>query len=95
MPEIEIGKVIQTCFLVGMKKMSVKFKVWRQCCEKRSLAKEEREMQMQKNNTRDSNVVPHRSTNRARQCLTSLSRREAVLSLWYGRSYPNYPTQHI
>ncbi|KAL7494675.1 hypothetical protein ACHAWT_003397 [Skeletonema menzelii] len=42
---------------------------------------------MQKNNTRDSNVVPHRSTNLARQCLTSLSRREAVLSLWYGRSY--------
>jgi hypothetical protein len=24
-----------------------------------------------KNNTRDSNVVPHRSTNRARRCLTS------------------------
>ena len=42
--------------------------------------------QKQKNNTRDSNVVPHRSTNLARQCLTSLSRREAVLSLWYGRS---------
>ena len=42
---------------------------------------------MQKNNTRDSNVVPHRSTNLARQCLTSLSRREAVLSLWYGRSW--------
>ena len=40
----------------------------------------------QKNNTRDSNVVPHRSTNRARTCLTSLSRREAVLSFWYGRS---------
>ena len=39
-----------------------------------------------KNNTRDSNVVPHRSTNRARTCLTSLSRREAVLSCWYGRS---------
>lgn len=36
-------------------------------------------------NTRDSNVVPHRSTNRARTCLTSLSRREAVLSCWYGR----------
>ena len=33
----------------------------------------------QKNNTRDSNVVPHRSTNRAWRCLTSLSRREAVL----------------
>jgi hypothetical protein len=32
-------------------------------------------------------VVPHRSTNRARTCLTSLSRREAVLSSWYGRSY--------
>ena len=51
--------------------------------------------EVQKNNTRDSNVVPHRSTNRARQCLTSLSRREAVLSLWYGRSYPNQPLQHI
>ena len=37
-------------------------------------------------NTRDSNVVPHRSTNRARACLTSLSRREAVLSCWYGRT---------
>ena len=34
----------------------------------------------QKNNTRDSNVVPHRSTNLARSCLTSLSEREAVLS---------------
>ena len=40
-----------------------------------------------KNNTRDSNVVPHRSTNRARTCLTSLSRREAVLSSLYGRSW--------
>ena len=35
---------------------------------------------------RDSNVVPHRSTNRARQCLTSQSERDAVLSLLYGRS---------
>jgi hypothetical protein len=42
---------------------------------------------LQKNNTRDSNVVPHRSTNRARRCLTSLSRREAVLSSLYGRSW--------
>ena len=41
---------------------------------------------LQKNNTWDSNVVPHRSTNLARRCLTSLSRREAVLSSWYGRS---------
>ena len=39
------------------------------------------------NNTQDSNVVPHRSTNSTRQCLTSLSRREAVLSLWYGPSW--------
>ena len=39
-----------------------------------------------KNNTQDSNVVPHLSTNWARRCLTSLSRREAVLSSWYGRS---------
>ena len=46
-----------------------------------------RKQKKQKNNTRDSNVVPHRSTNLARQCLTSLSRREAVLSLWYGRSW--------
>jgi hypothetical protein len=44
-----------------------------------------------KNNTRDSNVVPHRSTNRARRCLTSLSRREAVLSSWYGRSCDKIP----
>ncbi len=34
----------------------------------------------QKNNIRYSNVVPHRSTNLTRSCLTSLSRREAVLS---------------
>ena len=39
-----------------------------------------------KNNIRDSNVVPHRSTNLTRRCLTSLSGREAVLSSWYGRS---------
>ncbi len=38
------------------------------------------ENSLKENNTRDSNVVPHRSTNRARACLTSLSRREAVLS---------------
>ena len=47
---------------------------------------EQRGKKWQKNNTRDSNVVPHRSTNLARRCLTSLSRREAVLSSWYGRS---------
>ncbi|EJK44282.1 hypothetical protein THAOC_37191, partial [Thalassiosira oceanica] len=41
----------------------------------------------QKMNIEDSNVVPHRSTNSTRQCLTSLSRREAVLSLWYGPSW--------
>ncbi len=40
----------------------------------------------QKKNTRDSNVVPYRSTNLAGQCSTLLSRQEAVLSLWYGRS---------
>ena len=40
----------------------------------------------QKNNIRYSNVVPHRSTNLTRSCLTSLSRREAVLSWLYGRS---------
>ena len=45
-----------------------------------------RSKKSKKNNTRDSNVVPHRSTNRARRCLTLLSRREAVLSSWYGRS---------
>ena len=35
-------------------------------------------------NTWDSNVVPHRSTNQARRCLTSQSRRDAVLSALYG-----------
>jgi hypothetical protein len=39
-----------------------------------------RDVKCKKNNTRYSNVVPHRSTNLARSCLTSLSRREAVLS---------------
>ena len=38
------------------------------------------------NNTQDSNVVPHHSTNWARSSLTLLSRREVVLSCWYGRS---------
>ena len=41
--------------------------------------------QKKKFNIRCSNVVPHRSTNRTRTCLTSLSRREAVLSCLYGR----------
>ena len=49
--------------------------------------KQKNNRKKQKNNTRDSNVVPHRSTNLARLCLTSLSRREAVLSQWYGRSW--------
>ena len=48
-----------------------------------------------KNNTRDSNVVPHRSTNLARSCLTSLSRREAVLSWLYGRSWKYHHNQRI
>ena len=56
---------------------------------------ERQKEQKQKNNTRDSNVVPHRSTNLARQCLTSLSRREAVLSLWYGRSCRIVTTQTL
>ncbi len=56
---------------------------------------ERQKEQKQKNNTRDSNVVPHRSTNLARQCLTSLSKREAVLSLWYGRSCRIVTTQTL
>ena len=48
-----------------------------------------------KNNTKDSNVVPHRSTNLARSCLTSLSRREAVWSWLYGRSYQTRGTIRI
>ena len=39
-----------------------------------------------KNNTRDSNVVPHRSTNIA-SSLTLVSRREPVFSSGYGRFY--------
>ena len=61
--------------------------VWNIDIREISWAKDdETEQNDKKNNTRDSNVVPHRSTSLARQCLTSLSRREAVLSLWYGRS---------
>jgi hypothetical protein len=52
---------------------------------KRSLAKEERKMQMQKNNTRDSNVVPHRSTNRARQCLQFSNLEYLIFCLFFYR----------
>ena len=52
----------------------------------RDVQKRGRQCKSQKNNTADSNVVPHRTTNTARSCLTSLSRREAVLSCLYGRS---------
>ena len=59
--------------------------VWRGCLQKGGRAKG------QKNNIRYSNVVPHRSTNLTRSCLTSLSRREAVLSWLYGRSCHLWP----
>ena len=36
-------------------------------------------------NTRDSQAVPHPSTNRAQRCLTWQIGRDAVLSTWYGR----------
>ena len=52
--------------------------------------REQKSCRQKENNTQDSNVVPHRSTNWARACLTSLSRREAVLSCWYGRSHFSY-----
>ena len=35
--------------------------------------------------TRDSHVVPYRSTDQAQQCLTSQFGWDAVLSLWYDR----------
>ena len=35
--------------------------------------------------TRDSHVVPYRSTDRAQRCLTSQFRWDAVLSPWYDR----------
>jgi hypothetical protein len=38
-PEIEIGKILQTCFLVGLQKLSVKFWVWRQCCKEEKFGK--------------------------------------------------------
>jgi hypothetical protein len=41
----------------------------------------------QKNNTWDSNVVPHRGTIHARRCFTSETGRDAVLSSLYGRSW--------
>ncbi|KAL7475521.1 hypothetical protein ACHAW6_001432, partial [Cyclotella cf. meneghiniana] len=40
-----------------------------------------------KNNTRNSNIVPHHNTSLARQCLTLLSRQEAVMLLRYGHSW--------
>ena len=57
--------------------------------------REQKSCRQKENNTQDSNVVPHRSTNWARACLTSLSRREAVLSCWYGRSRQNQVTAAI
>ena len=36
-------------------------------------------------NTGYSQAVTHPSTNPARRCLTSVIRRELVLSAWYGR----------
>ena len=65
--------------LLGVETVGIGWRCWRK----------------QKNNTWDSNVVPHRSTNQARTCLTSLSRREAVLSCWYGRSYLQQDTMSI
>ena len=62
------------------------------CEEKLKQAKLRCMRKEKENNTWDSNVVPHRSTNQARTCLTSLSGREAVLSCWYGRSHY---TRHI
>ena len=55
----------------------------------------EKSKRKKENNTQDSNVVPHRSTSWARACLTSLSRREAVLSSWYGRSQRKTNSQTI
>ena len=63
------------------------YRAWKDKGSKKMIATHVAVGEKQKNNTRDSNVVPHRSTNLARQCLTSLSRREAVLSLWCGRSW--------
>ena len=49
----------------------------------------EKEMERKKKKkaygTRYSQAVTHPSTNRARRCLTSVIRRERVLSTWYGR----------
>ena len=48
-------------------------------------AKENDEQKQQKNNTRDSNVVPHRSTNLARQCLYNFAEQTgsgAVTVVW-------------
>ena len=41
-------------------------------------------------NTRDSQAVTHPSTNPARPGLTSVIRREPVLSRWYGRRRKNW-----
>jgi hypothetical protein len=54
--------------------------------EKAKRKSKKQKQNKQKNNIWNSNVVPRQSTNQARLCLTSLSRREAVLLSWYGHS---------
>jgi hypothetical protein len=72
-----------------VKKLAKEYNTWDSNvdCKVKKLAKEY--------NTWDSNVVPHRSTNQARTCLTSLSGREAVLSCWYGRIRQHYTIRFI
>ena len=42
-----------------------------------------------------SQAVTHPSTNQARRCLTSVIRRELVLSTWYGRRHQQYVRQPL
>ena len=46
-------------------------------------------------NTGYSQAVTHPSTNPARRCLTSVIRRELVLSAWYGRRRQSTDIAHI
>ena len=49
------------------------------------LASVRQEQTKKGHNTRDSHVVTHRSTSRARRCLTAEIGRDPVYSAWYGR----------
>ena len=54
-----------------------------------------KKLRMKVYNAGDSQVVTQRGTNPARHCLTSVIRRELVLSVWYGCRHLHYQNKQI